>query len=200
MHKGAYGQSHMTTAASMVFKPSASRTGARRIFGVIIAGGGLLLGGAVLLVGLLLLPAIFEGAKTNPAALWGLMLPVGGLLFVIVFGGVGAVLFFAGVGQEVRLTGESIALVSRTGTTTLQFAQITSVGARFVRDSPTAGHWAMVVDASSGRRIELGLAQGAYLAMFDVQPIVNALLPRLPAGVLVDERVRKYAATGLAPT
>ncbi len=189
----------MTDTTTLVFKPAASTTAARRIFGGIMAVGGLLLGGIFLLVGLLLLPAIFEGAKSNPAALWGLMFPGAGLLFMVVFAGIGGLLVFAGTGQEVRLTPATISLKKRRRTTTLQLAEIVGIGVSFVRDSPRAGHWAAVIRVASGATIEVGIPQGAYLAMFDARPILLALLPRLPASADVDTRLRQYVATGQVP-
>jgi hypothetical protein len=188
----------MTDTTVLVFKPAAPQAAARRIFGAVMAGGGLLLGGILLLAGVLFLPAILEGAKTNPAALWGLVVPGAGLLFVIVFAGVGGLLIFAGAGREVRLTAGAMTLKRRRATTTLALADIASIGAVFVRDSPRVGHWAAVIRAVSGGTIELGIPQGAYLAMFDARPILVALLPRLPAAADVDARIRHYAATGQA--
>jgi hypothetical protein len=182
-----------------VFKPAASRLAARRIFGAVLAVAGLVLGGLLLAVGLLLTPVFLEAAKTNHGALWGLMVPGAGRLLLVGLGGGGALLALIGTGDRVRLNAESIAVTRRGVTTTLALRDITAVGASFVRDTPRVGHWELVITADSGGRIDLGIAHAGYLAIFDVQPILNALLSRLPAGVQVDERVRQYAATGQAP-
>jgi hypothetical protein len=58
------------------------------------------------------------------------------------------------------------------------------------------GHWALIISAHSGGTIELGIAQGAYLATFDVRPILAHLVPRLAATVQIDPRIREYATTG----
>ena len=184
----------------LVFKPDRSRSAARRIFGGVLAIGGGGLGCLLLLLGLFLSPVFLGAAKSNHGALWGLMLPAAGLLFLIVFVTFGAVLAFTGAQDCVRLNAESIALTSGKVTTTLSFPDIASLGSTFVWDSPRAGHWALIISAHSGRVIELGIAQGAYLAIFDVKPILTQLLPRLAATVPIDPLIRGYAATGRIST
>ncbi len=57
-------ESGTAAAEPLVFEPSASRRAARRIFGAVLGGAGVLVGGILLLVGVLLLPAFLEAAKT----------------------------------------------------------------------------------------------------------------------------------------
>lgn len=180
----------------LVFKPDRSRNAARRIFGGVLAIGGGGLGCLFLLVGLFLSLVFLGAAKSNRGALWGLMVPAAGLLFLIVFVAFGAVLAFTGAGDSVRLSAESIAVASGKVTTTLSLRDIASLGSKFVWDSPRMGHWALIISAYSGGTIELGIAQGAYLAIFDVRPILGRLVPRLAATVQIDPRIREYAATG----
>lgn len=111
----------------LVFKPDRSRNAARRIFGGVLAIGGGGLGGLLLLVGLL----------------WGLMVPAAGLLFLVVFVAFGAVLAFAGAGDAVRLSAESIAVTSGKVTTTVSLRDIASLGSKLVLDSPRMGHRAL---------------------------------------------------------
>jgi hypothetical protein len=179
-----------------VFKPNPARFTARRIFGGVLAVGGGGLGCLLLLIGLFLLPALLRAAKSNPGALWGLMVPISGLLFLVVFVGFGAVLAFKGSGDCVRLGPEAIAVTNGKVTTTLSLADINSLGSMFVRDSPRAGHWALVIAAGSGATIELGIAQCGYLAIFDVRPILAQLIPRLAATVRIDPVIRGYATSG----
>jgi hypothetical protein len=181
----------------LIFKPDRSRFAARRIFGAVLAIGGGGLGCLFLLLGLFLSPVILGAAKSNNGALWGLMLPASGLLFTIVFIAFGAIFVFTGAGDSVRLNAGSIAVTSGKVTTTLSLADIASLGSTFVWDSPRAGHWSLIISSHSGSTIELGIAQGAYLAIFDVRPILTQLLPRLSATVQIDPRIRGYAATGI---
>ena len=96
----------------LIFKPDRSRSAARRIFGAVLAIGGGGLGCLLLVLGIFLSGAFLEAAKSNRGALWGLMLPASGLLFLIVFVTFGAVLVFTGARDSVRLSAESIALTS----------------------------------------------------------------------------------------
>lgn len=180
----------------LIFKPDRSRNTARRVFGTTLALGGGGLGCAFLLIGLLLIPVALEGAKTNKGALWLFMVPAAGLLFILVFGGFGVVLWRTGASESVVLSAEAIVLDTGKAATTLYLHEIASLDATWVWDSPRAGHWALVISAQSGGRIELGIAQGAYLAIFDVRPILRALLPLLSPTVQIDPRIQAYATTG----
>lgn len=180
----------------LIFKPDRSRNTARRVFGTAIGLGGGGLGCAFLLIGLLLIPVALEGAKTNKGALWLFMVPAAGLLFILVFGGFAIVLWRTGASECVVLSAEAIALDSGKAATTLYLHEIASLSVTWVWDSPRVAHRALVITAQSGGRIELGIAQGAYLAIFDVRPILKALLPLLPVTVQIDPRIQTYAATG----
>ena len=168
----------------------------RRSVGGVLAIGGGGLGCLLLLIGLFLLPAFLRAAKSNPGALWGLMVPISGLLFLVVFVGFGAVLAFKGSGDCVRIGAGAIAVTSGKITTTLSLADIASLGSTLVRDSPRTGHWALIISAHSGATIELGIAQCGYLAIFDVQPILAQLISRLAATVRIDPVIRGYATSG----
>jgi hypothetical protein len=180
----------------LVFKPDRSRNSARRIFGGVIdvSGGGL--GCLVFLAGLFMIPVAVEGAKANRGALWLLMLPAAGLLLLLVFSAFGAVLAFTGAADRIVLSAEAITHQSGKATTRLSLHEITKLGATWVRDAPRVGHWELVISANSGGRIALGIAQGAYLAIFDVQAILKALLPLLPGTVEINPRIQAYASTG----
>ena len=180
----------------VVFKPDRSRNAARRIFGGVLGIGGGGLGCLFFLAGLFMIPVALDGAKTNKGALWLLMIPIAGLLFMLVFAGFGAVLVFTGASDRIVVSAEAITHKSGKATMTLSFQEIASLDTTWVWDSPKAGHWALVISAHSGGRIELGIAQGAYLAFFDVQAILKALLPLLPATVQIAPRIQAYASTG----
>jgi hypothetical protein len=180
----------------LVFEPDRSRTAARRVFGSVIGIGGGGMGCLLLLAGLFMIPVALEGAKTNTGALWLLMFPVAGLLFLVVGSLFGGMLWSTGAGERIVVDAEAITRRSGKATTRLPFREIASLNAIWVRDSPRAGHWVLVISTRSGDRIDLGLAQDGYLAVFDVQAILAALLPRLSATAQIDPRIRAYASTG----
>ncbi len=184
----------------LVFEPDRSRTAARRVFGSVIGIGGGGLGCLLLLAGVFMVPVALEGAKTNTGALWLLVFPVAGLLFLAVSSLFGARLWSTGAGDRVVVDAQAITRRSGTATTRLALREVASLSAIWVRDSPRAGHWALVISSGSGDRIDLGLAQVGYLAIFDVQAILAALLPRLGATAQVDPRIRAYASTGTMQT
>jgi hypothetical protein len=180
----------------LVFKPDRSRTAARRVFGTVIGIGGGGLGCLLLLAGLFMIPVALEGAKTNKGALWLLMFPVAGLLFLVVSSLFGAMLWSTGARDRIVVDADAITSRSGKATTRLPLNEVASLSAAWVRDSPRAGHWALVMSTHAGNRIDLGLAQAGYLAIFDAQAILTALLPRLDAAVQIDPRIRAYASTG----
>jgi hypothetical protein len=182
--------------APLVFKPDRSRFAARRIFGGVLAVGGGGFGCVLLVIGVVLTPVFLGAAKSNHGALWGLMLPFSGLLFVIVFCAFGAVLAFQGAGDRVRLDDRSIAVTSGKRTTAISLSDIAGLGSRFICESPRTGHWALIITGSSGATIELSIGREGYLALFDVQAILTQLFPLLPATVQIDPVIRAYAATG----
>jgi hypothetical protein len=169
------------------------------VFGGVIGIGGGCLGCLLLLAGLFMIPVALEGARTNKGALWLLVFPVAGLLFLVVTSLFGAKLWSAGASDRVVVDAEAITCQCGKTTTRLLLTEVATVSAAWVRDSPRAGHWTLAMATHAGDRIDLGLAQAGYLAIFDTQAILAALLPRLDANVQIDPRIRAYASTGTMP-
>lgn len=186
---------------TITYKPNSGRLLGRRILGGVLAVGGGGLGLLIFLAGLLAIPLFLEAANSQKGSrLWGLMLPLTGLVFVIVFVGAGALLAFSHTGDRVQLTSDSLIYAQRKISTTLPLPEIIRVQSKFIRNPRGAGHWALSISGRSGDSIELDIAQPGYLATFDVMPIAKELLPRLPAAAEIDPRVRGYAATGQIPS
>lgn len=184
--------------ATITYKPNPGRLRGRRILGGVLAVGGGCLGCLLFLGGLLMLPLFLENAHRG-ARLWGFMFPLTGLAFLIVFVGAGVLVGFRHAGDRVHLTSDSIIYAQGKISTTLPLPEIIRLQAKFIRNPRGAGHWALSISGRSGDSIELDIGQPGYLATFDVMPIAQELLPRLPAAAEIDPRIRGYAATGQMP-
>ncbi len=181
----------------LTFKPNPGRLTAQRVIGLALAVGGGGLGCCFLLVGVLLLPVLLNAESTSGgSALWGLVFPVAGLLFLVFFVGMGAALALSHTGELVQLTAGSIVHAQGKSSTALPLTEITNLQVRYAPGYRTPGHWVLVISGQSGQLIELDIPQPGYLAAFDVLPILRELLPRLPCTVRIDPRVQGYAATG----
>lgn len=185
---------------TITYRPNLERLRGRRILGGVLAVGGGCLGSLLFLGGVLILPLFLEAENAHKGArLWGLMFPLTGLAFFIVFVGVGAMVGFRHGGDRVYLTSDSLIYAQGKISTALPLPEIIRVQGKFMRNPRGAGHWALSISGRSGDSIELDIGQPGYLATFDVMPIAKELLPRLPAAAEIDPHIRRYAATGQMP-
>ncbi len=178
------------------FSPRSSTLIARRAFGAFFAVGGAVFACVFVVAGTAFVLLFWASAEFSlPVKLLSLLFPLvgGGMGVVFVLAGLGVALW--GMDQAVQVTSE--ALQHRQGKTTvsMRFDQMTRVYA-LRQAGQRHGHWVMVVEDAAGDQIQLDIASGGVLAMFDTLSIARALLPRLPPGVDVDERMREYVDSG----
>jgi hypothetical protein len=180
------------------YKPHSGRLGMRRIIGGAFAlfGGGM---GCLFFLGGILILLLMLGSETAPqeALPVTLLFACGGPGLGVVFAVIGAIVGFSGGNEQVQLTAEALAYTQGKTTTTLYLSEIAHLEGKW-RPGTRAGtgHWALVITDQYGDAIELDIPQGAYLATFDVAPILRDLLSRLPATAQIEPRVQNYVTTG----
>ncbi len=175
----------------ITFTPNQSRASGRKVIAVLFAAFGGGLGALFFCAGLTTLALI-----GSEAWLMGLAFAGGGLFFGAVFLLFGFI-FYRGSKRPELIQLDDMALVYTYGETktVLRLAEITHLQGQW-RPSQRHGHWAIVIRDRREQEIELDVPQGFYLATFDVLPILQALMPRLPSTVEVDQRVQGYLASG----
>jgi hypothetical protein len=183
---------------SKVYKPSASNLLIRGFVGMLFAFTGGTLGCMSLLVGslvVLFLLAISEGIPPQ-AWVFAAAIPVGGLIFGTLSMVVGLLTAFSGRNDQIELTAEALHYTLGNATTTMYLSDITGLTSQWCKRPQQRGHWVLQIKDKVGHSVELAISQGGYFGAFEVLPILQDLMPRLPAAVEIDPRIQAYLAMG----
>ena len=183
---------------TLVFKPNPRHTALWQIGGLLFAGAGCTF---MCLFGLMTAFMLTIGAEkaatadSNPSST-ALMFSAGiclGVVFVVA----GLFLTFRPRKERLTLTPEALVIFNGKTETRLPLVEITSLQAVRRVDSPgSPAHWGVRIESRFERPVELDISSRGFLAQFDMQPVLQNLLPRLPDEVQVDPRLKTYAETG----
>jgi hypothetical protein len=174
------------------------------IFGGFFAVGGSVFFCCGLGVGVLSLASFSNTAQGQSAESFGVMplLACGFVAMGSLFVAVGVwTAIFASRGNQLQLTPDGLIEKDGKRSTTLRLADIIRLSVdqgwqRTRSSTPGVRYWYVLVETTSGERIQLEITQDNYFGTFDVQKVMRDLLPRLPATTEVDPRIRDYITTG----
>ncbi len=187
---------------TIMFKPNPRHTALWKIVGLFAAGAG---GIFVCVFGFIAVFTMMIGMPTTDAPGSSPLLPValmlgagvcvGGLFIVI-----GLLFLFSRSKEQLTLTPEALIISTGKAETRLPLAEITALQA-VRRASANVGsssppHWAARIESRFEKPVELDISGARFLAQFDMQPVLQKLLPRLPAEAEIDQRLQTYIETG----